>query len=368
VLEREIEVQRTRAADAVVPLLARAVLVARRGRSEEAVALHERVAALCQAAGEPVDAACAHLAAAALWERVGRADAAAASLDRASACWPMARVAAWDDDERPPLERARKAWSVGRLEQSVLLYRGLAAEARGEPADPASSAIRAEAHLRLAQWERLHGRLPAADRHLTRALRDEPEGGAPVATLVEVLGAFGWLDELVTALERRRTTVAGEARAATVGALGEVLERAGRADQAVVLYKEALEQAPEDTALLARLAEIFRRESQAEALVPVLERLFDLACVARAAEPGAPVGPLDAEVVGLELATLLAESAREPARASAVLQRLVDLRPQSREARAALAALDDAAGAGNDCVGAQAASPPEPHRGGHGTL
>src|SRR6185436_6790586 len=83
-----------------------------------------------------------------------------------------------------------------------------------------------------------------------------------------------------------------------------------------------------------RLAEIFRREGSPADLVPVLERLWELAA--------APGGDLDAESLGLELAALVQES--DPARAEAVLRALV-VRGPSAQSLEALSALLSARGA-----------------------
>ena len=224
------------------------------------------------------------------------------------------------------LWRARYLWNEGDKEESARHYERLVELPGLAPAD------QAEAHLRLGQWGRVVGRPDAAAR-ADAALLAEP-AGAPVAVLVEVLEAFGRSDELVERLAQREAAAEPGARAEIARARAGVLERVGRPAEAAEIYRGLLADRPEDVALLQRLAEISRREGRAAELVPVLERLWELAA--------GEAGEIDAEAVGLELATLVQEA--DAARAEAVLRALV-VRGPSPQVLEALSALLLARGA-----------------------
>jgi tetratricopeptide (TPR) repeat protein len=137
----------------------------------------------------------------------------------------------------------------------------------------------------------------------------------------------------VELLERRRQAAPSpEAERAAARAQGGVLERVGRSEEAVALYRAVLERAPEDHEALARLAEIFRRESRTDELREPLERLLALA-LAEGAGPG-----LDAEAIGLELSALVREGG-EAEGAEAVVRKVLDRHPTSADALQALSEL-----------------------------
>ena len=224
------------------------------------------------------------------------------------------------------LWRARYLWTEGDKDESARHYERLAELPGLAPAD------QAEAHLRLGQWGRVVGR-PDAAAHVDAALAAEP-AGAPVPVLVEVLEAFGRSDELVERLVQREAAAEPAPRAEIARARAGLLERVGRPGEAAEIYRALLAERPDDVSLLQRLAEIFRRESRAADLVPVLDRLWELSA--------GPAADIDAEAVGLELAALVQEA--DPARAEAVLRALV-VRGPSAQSLEALSALLSARGA-----------------------
>jgi tetratricopeptide (TPR) repeat protein len=267
--------------------------------------LEELLRRMCGAqAGPPPPRELRHRLAEALLRRGGRAEEAAGIYEGLQEQDPA--------DARAALGVGRALWQVGRLEESVArLEKALGAP---ELAESAPEGV-AEANLRLAQAARLFGEVDRASRHLELALKDEPRRGAPADVLVEVLEAFDQIDDLVGLLERRRAHAADAPRArAAVRALGGVLERAGRGQDAVALYRELLQEAPDDLEALSRLAEIFRRESRRQELVEPLGRLFQLAA--------SGTDNLDLEAIGLELVELLEETGASPDRVEPVRQRI----------------------------------------------
>ena len=351
---------------AVWAALARAAAVAERGRQTEAATLYQALAEELGRQDEPYDRACALAAAAVALDRAGQAEQAAsqraaaiAVLDEASAPGAGASLGAGlrgrllapgrdPDGEQPEsagadrgsqLGRARAAWQQGRLEESARLHEALLAA-------PAGDGAAAESHLRLAQWARLQGQVATATRHLTRALRGEPAAGAAVDVLIEVLEAFGRTEELVGILRARLQGQGGEhelGRRELTRSLGAVLERAGRAEEAVALYREGLGRGDDDALTLTRLVEIFRRESRWDDLRGVLEPLFEhLAegCGGRVVDE--VEAGVDLETVAVELAELHAEAPAGQARARQILERTLALRPGAQEARQALESLGPA--------------------------
>ncbi len=228
------------------------------------------------------------------------------------------------DDLRASLGLGRALWQSGRLEQSVKQFgKVLVAEDR--------SAWAAEAHLRLAQAARLFGEVEKAERHLQQATRAEPEQGAPAEVLVEVLESFGQTDELVDLLQRRRAGATNPRLAQELArALGGVLERVGRADDAVAVYRSLLAASPDDVESLQRLAEIFRRDARPEELLPPLEHLLQLA------SQHGETGDIDVEAIGLELMGLLEETGAESDRVEALLRQVLAVRPDSTHVLQAL--------------------------------
>ena len=162
--------------------------------------------------------------------------------------------------------------------------------------------------------------------------------------LIEVLEAFGRTEDLVGILRAR---LQGEehdlGRRELTRSLGAVLERAGRAEEAVALYRDGLGRGDDDALTLTRLVEIFRRESRRDDLRGALEPLFEHLAeggggrVVDEVEAG-----VDLETVAVELAELQAEAPAGRERARQILERTLALRPAAQEARQALEALGPA--------------------------
>jgi tetratricopeptide (TPR) repeat protein len=383
-LEVEARTRAEAAPREVWPALGHAAAVAERGRQAEAAALYQALADELGRQDEPYDRACALAAAAAALERAGQAEQAAARRGTAIAVLDELGASSTTSlgaglrgrlsapargpgepadagaDRGGQLGRARIAWQEGRLEESARLHEALLAA-------PAGDAAAAESHLRLAQWARLQGQVATAARHLTRALRVEPAAGAAVDVLIEVLEAFGRTDELVGILRARLQgeehevivpgTLGGSqtprdgtpaakpppsphVRRELTRALGAVLERAGRAPEAVALYREGLGRGDDDALTLTRLAEIFRRESRRDELRQVLEPLFERLAEADGGRVVDEVETgVDLETVAVELAALHAEAPAGQQRARQILERALAVRPGAQEARQALEAL-----------------------------
>ena len=122
-----------------------------------------------------------------------------------------------------------------------------------------------------------------------------------------------------------------------------MLERAGRAEEAVALYREGLGRGDDDALTLTRLAEIFRRESRRDELRAVLEPLFEHLAEAGGGRVVDEVeAGVDLETVAVELAALHGEAAAEQARVRQILERTLAVRPGAQEARQALEALGPA--------------------------
>lgn len=229
---------------------------------------------------------------------------------------------------------ARLLWRAGNKQQSARHYEALLATEAVAEQHPT---LAAEAHLRLGQWARVVGQAEDAARHIDEGLAPEPMTGAPVDVLTEVLEGLGRAEELVTTLARREAHSTTESdRASAARARAGVLERLGRASEATEIYRGLLDQAPDDTEVLARLAELFRREGRVEDLVAPLERLFFLALDGPGPSGRAPA--LDVETVGLELASGLAQIGQAD-RGEAVLRRVLEHAPGSAEALGALSDL-----------------------------
>ncbi len=122
-----------------------------------------------------------------------------------------------------------------------------------------------------------------------------------------------------------------------------MLERAGRAPEAVALYREGLGRGDDDALTLTRLAEIFRRESRRDELREVLEPLFEHLAEADGGRVVDEVETgVDLETVAVELAALHAEAPAGQDRARQILERALAVRPGAQEARQALDALASA--------------------------
>jgi tetratricopeptide (TPR) repeat protein len=244
-------------------------------------------------------------------------------------------------DGRARLELARHLWRIGNKQESAREFEELLQRTSADASRlPEVRLWTSEAHLRLAQWARVVGKMADAQRQLARALEGEPAAGAPVEVLVEVLEAFGRTKDLIELLGQRRAALPPEAAREVGRALGAVLERVGRSDEAVELYRSLLEQTPDDVACLLRLAEVFRREARASELVAPLERLFRLADqLSDGVVAGEGGETADVEAIGLELATLLYQTTGAFDRAEAVLRRLLERNPASGEALQGLSEL-----------------------------
>lgn len=273
-----------------------------------------------------------------------RFDAEHAAAAAAQAMPVRAPAVAPPRDEPEPvpqqLERARALWQTGDFDAAETAFQRVARALNATPRDPAQHPWAAEAELRLAQCARLSGSVEEAARHLERGLREEPYG-APLPVVVDALEQAGQTHRLVNVLSRRLGAATGEERRQIALTLAAALERMGRSEDAVSLYEELLARNAHDVSVLAKLAELHRRDDRRPALLAALARLF--AVIDR--EPTAATSvTVDREAVGLALAGLCVDDhpllPYEPERAAAVLRRLLEHNPALREARTRLLALE----------------------------
>ena len=220
---------------------------------------------------------------------------------------------------------ARLLWRAGERDESQREYR----ELLGHPA--CTPAVTAEANLRIAQAAQAAGQPSEAEAALAAALALEPDG-APVALLVEGLQALGQGTKLAECLVLREQALEdGPARVAVTRALADVLQQMGKLDEAEAACRRLLEQAPDDVLGLERLAAFCRQQSRSDELAALLERLW----AALVGQP--PHAGVDAEAVGLELASLLSQKDDRRAEAETILRHLAE--HGSRAALDALSAL-----------------------------
>ena len=220
---------------------------------------------------------------------------------------------------------ARLLWRVGERGESQREY----GELLGQPA--CSSAVTAEAYLRIAQEAHEAGQASQVEAALAAALAFEPDG-ASLDMLVEALAALGQGTRLAECLVLREQALdEGPARIAVTQALAGVLVQMGKLDEAEAACRRLLEQAPDDRRGLEQLAAICREQSRSDELAALLDRLWT------ALDGQERPADLDGEAIGLELASLLSQKDDGRAQAESILRRLADR--GSRPALEALSAL-----------------------------
>ena len=210
------------------------------------------------------------------------------------------------------LHLARILWRAGEWEESQREYGELLAS------PGCTTAVMGEAYLRIAQAAHKAGQEAQMGAALDAAVSLEPDG-VPLDLLVEGLQAMGQQTRLAEWLVLREQALdEGPARIAVTAALADVLEQMGKPDEAEAACRRLLEQAPDDVRGLDCLAAICRRQSRGDELAVLLDRLW-----AVIEGQGAPAG-VDAEAIGLELASLLSENADGRAQAASILRRLAE--------------------------------------------
>lgn len=338
-----------RAGDAPKALEAYAEAVSRdpqRSEAWEALEAHHRSVGDAEALVATLQA---RARAARLMERrdaFGRlAEVLAARADRhEEADEAFARAREVDPEFVPALRWAAfRAWEAGRLDEAgVFSERLLEVARRPEGLAAVGAPTAADAHLRLARLHRLTGSLADAETHLAAALALEPLG-ASLSLLVEVLESVGQREALVAALSVRLSVTEGEgeARRWLEAELAQALERSGRSEEALALYRQQLARAADDVDTLRRVVELCRRESRFEDLLATLASLQRLA----RNDVWARRHRLDPEVLELEIARALWRSGRDPAQAELRLRALIERCPQMKEAAETLGRLLLARGA-----------------------
>jgi Tfp pilus assembly protein PilF len=233
---------------------------------------------------------------------------------------------------------AQRAWDEGRMDEAAtfserLLRVASRPDGRGQVPDSAA----ADAHLRLSRWGRVMGSLPEADSHQDRALLFEPHGGT-LSLLIDVLEAAGEGESLVRALGRRLEVAAplSPEYLEIESAFARALERQGRSDEAIEVYRRRLATAPDDLETKRRLIELCRRESRFDELLATLQRLLD---VAEDQPSGAESHLLDPLVLKLEIARALWRSGKDIARAEEMLRALMESPSVLKEAGESLGRL-----------------------------
>ncbi len=234
---------------------------------------------------------------------------------------------------------ASRAWDAGRFDESAALSRRLIEVAlRPHAQSPLTSAQLADAYLRLSRWDRLAGSLSDAEKHLELALVQEPNG-AQLPLLVDVLESAGESEALVKALQKRVDNLDPQAanHREVESELAAALERAGRSEEALAVYRRRLATTADDTETLRRLVELCRRESRFDELLETLERLLSL--VTGADSKVSTDQDLDPKVLRLEIARALWRSGRDVAGAEAQLRELIKSDPAFVEAAETLGRL-----------------------------
>jgi len=233
---------------------------------------------------------------------------------------------------------AQRAWDEGRMDEAATLSeRLLRVASRPDGRGQVPSTAAADAHLRLSRWGRVMGSLPEADSHLERALLLEPQGGT-VSLLIDVLESAGEGEALVRALGRRlETTPALSPEHHEIeSAFARALERQGRSEEALVVYRRRLAAAPDDVETQRRLIELCRRESRFDELLATLQHLLS---VAEQPPAGAEVRELDSVVLKLEIARALWRSGKDVDRAEEMLRALMQSPSVLKEAGESLGRL-----------------------------
>lgn len=226
---------------------------------------------------------------------------------------------------RPPAERAdgllvagRAAAASGRLRAAQALLDEAAAAGAAGPAALALGEAQAEA-----------GDLEAAERSLRSARLALPDDPAPAVALARVLELFGRRDEAIRELEAERAKRGDAAALDLLTALGDLLVRAARAEDARALADGLAgdpRAAPAAAYIQAAVALAGGDDALAEAWY---ERMAEL--LPRAAGPRV-------------LAARVAARRGDVARARRLLKEAAAAEPARRDAELALLALDESAG------------------------
>ncbi|MDX2022066.1 MAG: tetratricopeptide repeat protein [Deltaproteobacteria bacterium] len=265
--------------------------------------------------------------------------------DPAQADAAYARALEVDAEHVPSLLwGAARAWDEGRLDEAATISeRLLRVAGRPDGRGLVSSRDKANAHLRLSRWDRLTGSLADAEAHLERALAQEPHG-ADLALLVDGLDSAGFAEALVKALAGRLELAAplSPEQHEIEMAYARALERLGRSDEALAVYRRRLVAAPEDLETQKRLIELCRRESRFDELLLTLERL--LAVSEQQSDSTEPREP-DPLVLKLEIARALWRSGKDVERAEDMLRALMQSPAVLKEAGDSLGRLLLARGA-----------------------
>ncbi len=158
--------------------------------------------------------------------------------------------------------------------------------------------------LRLERARLLEGDRPDdAAAELDEVLQEDEENAPAAAMLTRLYERQGRQEDLLGLLERRLSTARAHDDAAAVLALslrlGELLathDGGARADQAVEVYRAALDSAPESAELLGRLLALFTGADHVEDRADVLERLLKLARGREAADRALALADLRAQL------------------------------------------------------------------------
>ena len=220
---------------------------------------------------------------------------------------------------KPLLEVYRRLRAFTEIESCI----ALTVEAVYDPAE--------RNHLRMERGRILledPARRGEAEAVLREVLDEDPDHVQASVVLAEVLERAGRHDELNELLDRQlgaaKDRKDGNAVAALSLRIGRSLETVDRS-AAVTLYRESLEWAPNDRALLEALLRLYGPDDDTRDRAFVLERLLDL-------EEGEPAARL-----ALELAAL-AEAEDDPGAVERVLRRGYEACPSSQEIRSRLVA------------------------------
>jgi tetratricopeptide (TPR) repeat protein len=218
---------------------------------------------------------------------------------------------------KPLLEVYRRLRAFAELEACI----AMTVEAVYDPAE--------RNHLRMERGRILledPARRGEAETVLREVLDEDPDHVQASVVLAEVFERAGRHDELNELLDRQlgaaKDRKDGDAVAALSLRIGRNLETADRA-AAVSLYRESLEWAPNDRALLEALLRLYGPDDDAQDRAFVLERLLEV-------EEGEPAARLALELAGL------AEASGDPGAVERVLRRGYEACPSSEEIRSRL--------------------------------